>query len=75
MRPRMIGLKPHGFPVRRRRSWVGREATIELLDTYMSVLAVTSAGLLLLFSGFAKMQLAWRMQRATFVRRKRPSTR
>jgi hypothetical protein len=48
-----------------------RRPTIESLDTYMSVLAVAIAALLLVFSGFAKKQLAWRPRRATFVWRRR----
>jgi hypothetical protein len=42
-----------------------------VLDTYTSVLAVASAALLLVFSGFAKSQLAWRRERSTFLRRRR----
>jgi hypothetical protein len=42
-----------------------------VLDTYTSVLAVAGVALLLVLSGFAKKQLAWRRQRAGFVRRRR----
>jgi hypothetical protein len=48
-----------------------RRPTIELLDTYLSALAVASVALLLVLSGFAKKQLAWRRRRATFVWRRR----
>jgi hypothetical protein len=51
------------------RWWWGKEA--EVPDIYSSVLVVASAALLLVFSGFAKNQLAWKRSRATFMRRRR----
>jgi hypothetical protein len=41
------------------------------IDIYASVLAIASAALLLVLSGFAKKQLAWKRQRAAVVRRRR----
>jgi hypothetical protein len=64
-----IGAKPHFVTAAERRCWPGKE--VGVLDTYTAVLAVASAGLLLVFSGFAKSQLAWRRERSTFVRRRR----
>jgi hypothetical protein len=44
---------------------------IESLDTYTSVLAIASAALLMVVSGLAKKQLAWKRRQGTFVRWRR----
>ena len=49
---------------------LGNQKTMETLETYSSVLAVLSAGLLLVIAGLAKKRLVWKARRVRTPRRR-----
>lgn len=49
-----------------------KEAQMEALEAYPSVLAVLSAALLLVAAGLAKKQLVWKRVKPAPARRRRP---
>ena len=60
----MAARPPEGNPQR-------KEVTVEAVETYMSVVTVLSVALLLVLTGLAKSQLAWKARPVAARRRRR----